>query len=484
MAIVFILSLIPLAYSVLYSGFFHLLDIDELTNVQQVYLIKNGYETFVSFFSVYSPVFHLFLLPFTSFFGFNFDLLLFYRFLMLLLFGIRVVFIFWLICKVFNKWVAFLFIPLFLFDSFTIFGAMQIRPDNLSLLLLNIGFVFFFLALSRPRQVFLFVSGIFFATAFLASSKIAPTLLVVLLLYFIFCIKKRVFKNFLIFLAGWMTPIVSFSAYFLIRGSFSQMVQQLFIDSVRFNTLNASYAPTGYFYQPDNANLHGYYGKPPAWVFIWTFPLMAFIGAYQMFRSVIDKKNFSGNDLIKVILVLSLGLQWFSLLFTQNLYLQYYLSVGWLFALFAAVLIYDIFTLFSKDIFLSYGSRVVGLILYIILLISTIKGNFVRADGAGFWQTKDYLIAQINKIPQNIPVFPNTLFHPLVGPFVFGYPLERIPEYITDRYPPISDILEKEKTPYLFFDCQNINLPQNYLPYIHSHYRPTETDPCYWIRKE
>jgi len=481
--IVYFLTVVALAYSVILSGFFHLFDTDELINSQKVYLNVNGYKPFISYFSIYSPILHWILQPVFAISGFTFVGLTAARIFMILLFGLRLFLIFYIAWKIFGKWVAYGFVLMFLLDPFTVFSAMQIRPDNLALFFLTLALVLLSKGLFNSVKKLEFSGGFFLSLAFLSSIKVMPSVFVVLAVFFLYCLKKKS-KQILVLIAGFIIPCLIFFAYFLIQNSFMEMIQQLYIDSVAVINLNRSLAPLGFFLHPDNGNLYGYYGKPPAWFYEWILPILAFIGLYQTLVNVLGKKVLEKKDLFKIIFILSLTFQWLSLFFTESVYLQYYLPVSWLFAFFAAVALYHFYEVLRSRKFKNV-LVVFSLVCLLFFVVSSIKGNMTRADGAGFWMTRDFLTNQASGIPDGAIVFPNILFHPLANQFVLGYPLERIPQYIIDRYPPLPDTLEKKKVPYLYFSFNyNIHLRPEWMPYIASHYKQVSTDSPLWVRTD
>lgn len=479
---IYLTLLIILAYSVVYSGFFYQFDNDELINAQKVYLMLTGHKPFTSFFSVYSPILHWLLMPVFSFFGFSFQALLVSRLFMIVLFSIRLFLIFFFVFKIFGKKIAYLFTFLFLADPISVFTVMQIRTDNLAMIFYNAGLIIFYFGYLKSKKILLFLAGVLFGAALLSTLKIGLSLLVIVIIYAIYCLKNRTPKDFFCFCTGWGLSFLLFFFYFYIQNSLPEMVQQLFIDSVIINQANKSFSNFSFFYQPNNPLLYGFDGRPLTWLYSWVLLIFAFIGVYQVFATLLSQPTIKKTDFIKMILFLTLSLNWLSLFFINSVYIQYFLPAGWLLALFAAVSFNNIYSFLSRFKKLKFAILCISWAILVILTYFSVKGNFFRAKAGGFWFTKDVLITKMNVIGKDKAVFPNTLFHPLVGPFVYGYPLERMPEKIIKRYPYIPDILEEKKPPYLYFGEYNRHLRPEWESYIDSHYQQLENIPNYWIR--
>jgi len=138
-----IVLLVPLALSVFYSGYWYTYYGDELVHANTVYLLSRGYRPFTDFFTIYSPLFHYFLLPFFTFFGCTLETIQLSKFVMIFLFALRLLIGYLFVSKVFSKLTGFLFVLILLLDPFTVFSGMQIRPDNLLMLVFFTGFLLF-----------------------------------------------------------------------------------------------------------------------------------------------------------------------------------------------------------------------------------------------------------------------------------------------------------------------------------------------------
>jgi len=469
-------------FSVAKSGLNYLFDRDELSNSQKVYLIAKGYVPYKSFYSIYSPVFYLVLIPIYSLLNFTFESIIFTRFFMLALFILRIFLSFLLISRIFNRQIAYLFIPLFLFDPFTVFSGMQIRSDNLMLVIHTAGLLFFAVGLLKQSKISIVLSGFLLCTAFITNIKIFPSFLLILAFFTFYCLKKKLIQKFLHFSLGILLSLTVFSIAFYFLGYLSEMIQQVFIDSQHHVNFGGSYAPLGLFYNPYNQYLYGSSGKPLTWIYAWCLPILAFIGAYQTIFLSLKNLQLEKN-LIKIILVFSLITQWFGFFFLKSVYVQYYLLTGWLFALFTAVFVNESLKNLSHLKILKNILAVSFYLLFLALSYTSIKNNLGRSN-INFEISRRDITPVLAQIPKTEKVFPSFLFRPPAYPVVFGNSLERFPPSILQRLQPPLETIKKNKISYLFFSdpAELKSLAPEVKQYIEANFKKWNKDYRLWIR--
>ena len=91
--LLFFVTLLVLGYSVMKSGLGYMYDADEVARVQEVYLLAHGAKPYVSYYSLYSPILTVFLLPIFLTHGFTFAAIDFSRFVMTFIFFLRIGFV-------------------------------------------------------------------------------------------------------------------------------------------------------------------------------------------------------------------------------------------------------------------------------------------------------------------------------------------------------------------------------------------------------
>lgn len=456
-------ALIPLAISIFNSGYHYVFDNDELNHVQLMYLYAQGLRPYLDIYnSVYSPLFEWFLMPLFTIFGFSFSTIYLARYVMIVLFALRVMVSFVLVRKIFGARIAYIFVPMFLLDPFVVFSSMQARPDNLMMTTYTIGLLFWAHAMTAPKASRIFWAGFFLALPLLILPKVLPSvgILIIASLIHLF-IKKK--PGFIVpGMLGFLTPVAIFSSYFLMQGSFAEMFRQSILEAKAAYSYFSISIPLGNFYIPDNFYIYGAMGKPLSWFYAWMLPYAAVIGAYIV---ISGKKN-----LLKITLALTLLAQWTVLFFLQVVFMQHYLPISWLYAVFAAVLVDSILTLFRPAF--------IPLIFVCLLLIFT----SVKTNNARSYVNSKELITAVTKrwkeIPEGSYTFPNYLFRPSMYPITYGYFIGNVPPVILNRLPSITKKLEEHKVQYLLIDDYLMNkLSPEVQTYIRMHYARVPGDP-------
>lgn len=480
---VYIVVVIILLRSVILSGVNFTFNPDELFNANTVYLMVKGFRPYVDFYTVYSPILHWIITPVFLLFGFTFKAVSVTRFVMAGLFMIRLVLMFFLVKKVFNARVALLFVPLFLLDPFMVFVGMQVRPENLSmvfytgfLLVFSIAYSYHKKQSSKAKLMF-FLSGILCGTAILINIKIVPSLLAFGIVFITYAFQKKQFFQLLLVVNGFCLTFLFFFSYFLIQGYLPAMFLHVFLDPMKLN--NAIPYPTwlGYFYF-SNQTIYGMGGKPINWLFAWLLPVFAFAAGYKTFSQSIEKSD--GLEMIKIILFFSLIVQWVSMLFINSVFIQYYIPLNWLYALFTAVLLDDILFEIQLNKIIKMSAIGLSFIFFTMLYTTSIKANLNRSG----WRWDPYLdeFTKVWKmIPAQAPAFPNVVFRRPIYPVLWG---STFATYMRDRYPPAYKMIEKYQLPILTFlnDEFLSYLDKDTQDYITKHYKRDSEDPLIWRR--
>jgi hypothetical protein len=479
--IVFLGVLAPLALSVIRSGLYYMYDFDELSQLQNIYLLASGYRPFTSFYTIYSPLFHWVFIPIFRWFGFSFETIGFMRFLMVVLFAIRVMLTFALIQKVFRRAVALLFVPLFLLDPFTVFSAMQIRTDTLMLPVYILGLTVFAGGVKRSSKSLLFWSGVLLSGAFLINTKIYPSIVILFGFYGVYALTRRQLNHFTALVFGAFTSLILFAGYFAVTGSLSAMVQQLFLEPLSY--LSTVDYPTRFslFYMPDNSYLYGVSGKPLTWVYVWVLLLGGVAGGYHVVHGLLKAARLEKLDILKLILASSLAGQWI-MLFTLDIgFLQYFLPISWLLALFAAVAIQEMLAAVRNE-------NILRVIIVILLGIYILLGNTsIRANTARSHMGSGEIIAKYTRLWKQVPegsfVFPNMLFRPIAYQLITGYFIGVRAPWLVARFPPMETVLEARQVRYLWlsdFDLSYLS-PAMHL-YIRSNFAKVQGESDLFIR--
>ncbi|MCL4378427.1 MAG: glycosyltransferase family 39 protein [Actinobacteria bacterium] len=456
--IAIIILLVPLIISILKSVYYYQFDNDELYHSQVIYLLNMGFKPYQSFAMIFSDIFHIFLLPFFRLVGFTFEGMAKIRLVMAVLFAVRVGILAILFKRIFNLRTSVLFIFFYLFDPFTIFASMQIRPDNLMMIFYTLGLLVFVVGLQKKSYWLLFLSGIFLGTSALVLIKIIPSLAVLMIIFFIYSVKKNELKKIYIITIGALTPFILYFLYFFINGSFFVMFNQLFIVPLGYIDVIKNPVYYGFFHQANNGFIYGLMGAPLNWAYVWILPLMAAVGIYVTFIELFNKntsKNEGIINLVRIILIISAILQYILILTLKTAFIQYYIPLQYLTAIFASVFVDD---LISNEILpksLRVWFSISTLVFIIAVTYVSVGANEARSIFKWQYQMPWYQDVWA-KIPQSAAVFPNILFRPIGYPMTLGYDqLNANKEQFQgfkSSFPSHIESLTKNKVPYLIID--------------------------------
>lgn len=485
--LLFAVSIAYLLISVLQSGYRYTLDTDELYQAHYTYLLAHGIRPWIDMYiSAYTPVFSWLLMPIFYWLGFVVSTIGFLRYLMIVIFLARIVFVVILARQLSEHRVGLLFIPFLLLDPFTTFAGMQIRPDNLMLLVYTIGLVLLSIGLKLRSKKFLLFAGCAFGVSLVVFIKILPFLVVLYMCLGYLYLRHRRFREFGALMIGSILPVMVFVFYTLIQGSTLPMIQQVLIDPV--TAFSAFKYPVRYgnFHWPDNIYIFGVMGTPPVWIYIWVLPWLAFAGAYHASLEAIGKKTHTAVDIFTCVFAVSLVLYQSMLFFMPGVFIQYYLPLTWIYAYFAAFALDRLLKAVDKKIFIKIFVVCILCVLYAWFLRDSYNNNMTRAG-----MTSESVYANVEKrlaqIPEDQAVFPNMLFRPLSHPVVFGYfmGLADLDSRIAGRYPPVEEILAQKRIQYVWLtDSEIKTLSLNAQEYINSQYTRINLSESFMIRKK
>ena len=480
---IFLISITLLAFTVIQSGYFFEFDIDELYHANTTYLIAKGYEPFRDFFLPYSPLYHALILPVFTIFGFNLEAMQWTRALMIALFLIRIAGAMILVRMLFGTLAAALFMPLLMLDPLTQYVSMQIRPDAYMMTVYTIGLIFLAQGLTHNRKFFVLISGALFGFALIISIKILPSLGAIFLIILVTGWKRH-FSEFIELFVGFATPIIIFTLYYVLKGLFVPMATNLLLDARAINETLKYPTPIGNFYWPAPRTYYGLSFKPALFQYLWSLPLLAFAGAHATLLHLdYTFSTHSGKRTMQLILIISLVLQWVSLFFVRSVFIQYYLPITWLFAVFGAVALAKLIHATEINNSLYVMVLVSMGCVYAYYLLPSLQANVEKMKITGLEQ-KTTIQKQWQHIPETSAVYPGILFRPLAYPIPYGFTFYDLPPELIARYGPIQNYLEKERVPYLNIDDKPWALPNETVKhYVTANYVQEKEYPLFWKRK-
>jgi len=476
--------LIPLLFSVAKSGYGYQFDTDELHHANLVYLLYHGQIPYRDIYnSFYTPLFEWTLLPVFSLFGFSFKTIEFTRFIMIVFYAIRVGSLYVLIKTIWNKRAALLFIPLLVFDPFAVLSSFQIRTDNFMLMLYSIGLAFLAVGVVKQKSRMIYAGMCALGLAALSFPKIVPSVAIISAFVLFVQYKKSGVKGVGISIGSAATPIILFALYGVLTGGFSEMVTQLILEAKTAYSVFRAPLPFGAVFYPNNIWIYGTMGKPATWIYIWVLPLLGAGGLFSFLQACAHKKTLQRQDIFGLMLALTLIVNFISLFTLPVVFIQHYLLINWLYALFAAVMIDELLQSLESKTWIHTSLSILLICVYAYMVNVSYTYNIARSTIHG-QETIDAIQKRLAQIEPTESVFPNYLFRPPVYPVPFGYYIGNVPEPILNRLPDIPNMLETKKIQKLLFDEYTFSLmPERIRTYITDHYYRVAGDPELMIRK-
>jgi hypothetical protein len=475
-----------LLFSVFQSGYGYQFDSDELHHANLVYLYTHGAIPFKDVYnSFYTPLFEWLITPVFLLFGFSFTTIAFTRYVMILLLIIRMVAAWVIIKQVFSRRAAFFFLPLFLFDPYLVFSGMQIRPDNFMMTVYTLSLMTLVLGIRKKNSNLLLLTGVLAGSSILIFMKVLPLVAVTGLALAWHYISQKNIRPLIYLGIGLCIPFGLFALYGVVNGTLLEMYQELIVEP------NAAYNVFRYpiyfgaFNRPDNIYFYGTMGRPLPWVYVWILPLIGSMGLYHIAHELLTKTNHSNVDVVRKILCITLPIQWIVMFLVPSVFIQHYLPLNWLFAMFAAVVIDDFLTVIKHHLCITGMCVCLLMGSYLALVQSSFICNLSRSgitsEGQGVTQLYEKRWSQI---PPTEATFPNMLFRPALYPIPFGYFIGNVPESILNRLPSIPKVLETKNVQHVILDEYALSLlPYETRTYITDHYTRIPGDSELMIKK-
>lgn len=467
------------------SGVLFQLDRDEFVHAQFSYLLLHGIIPYRQFFMTYTPIFDWFITPIFIRVGYTMSAMSLVRWLMVAIFLLRIVASGWIVLRIFGKRVAALFIFLFLMDPFTMYTSMQIRPDNLMMLLFTAGIAFLVYALAKHKFGYFFWSGMLLATSGLVLIKIAPSLVVIWVAILLYGHTRQYYPSVKVFSLGFVLPVVIFFLFTTFMGNTNEMLQQVIKDSYAINQSQAFPIPIKHFLESNNPGLYDLYGE--AWTRLPYFEqamlALAAVGLLLVLCTKLKRLHASQPDasIVAYILAGSLIVQVASLTVVHSMNIQYFLPLTWLVDVFVAIAVMQFARVLAQWKIL-YAVGIIELIIFLSLgFYDSTKANISRSRSTTNAST-EWITTMWARVPENVTAYPNIPFRPLAYPLTFGYYFVDLPPSVISHLPPLVSTLEKNHVQYILQTYDWKAQPQDFFPYISEKYHQIDSD--VYIRNE
>ena len=466
------------------SGILFQFDPDEFAHAQVSYLLLHGYIPYRQFFMTYTPLFHLTMAPVFWLSGYTMYAMTMMRWCMAALFLLRILLAGWLALRIFGKRIAALFLLLFLLNPFTVYTSMQMRPDNLMMLLFTAGLVVLVSAFEKRRLHNFFWSGALLSTSALVLMKIAPSIAVIGIALCIWAMLRRRWQYLYVFVLGCILPVLIFFLSTTAAGTTNAMFRQVFRDSYAINQSVAFPIPLTHYYESGNPALFDLYGS--GWVRLpYVEQTLLILGAIGILIALFAKATnvHHGRDfrILHLLLAGALIAQAASLIFVHSVFIQYFLPITWLVDLFAAVAIGTVVQL-AKRWKLLWIIAIVELIIFLsVYTADSVRANIERSHSTSN-SAQAWVIDMWNRFPEDAIIYPNIPFRPLAYPLTFGYYFHDLPVSVTSRLSALVPTLEQHQVQYLVETYEWKALPADFFPYVSGNYHQIAPDE--YIRNE
>jgi hypothetical protein len=357
---------------------------------------------------------------------------------------------------------------------------MQIRPDSLYVLSLFVGLYFLSLFLRTKKSNSLFVAGLCIGISVVFSVKSLAVVGVLSLCLFLYLLRMQRVWTIRFYILGILIPPVLFCGYFMVQGSFFQMIEHLIVYSKAMS--DGLWYPTrlGFFYIPGNTYIYGFGGRSVTWYIALGLPILAILG---FILGVFFYKKHP-TRLFWMVTFLGIAIAQYCFFFTvRSMFIQYYLGVNWILALFAAVFLDIGIYGFWKRKTLQSISETVFFCFFLYIVAFSIQANMLRATAVSMEDENQRMLRRWSTISANDSVFPGLLFRPLSQPIPYGYFYPEVPQSIRSRYQPVKTLLETNTIRYLlvgeytmqFFDSATVT-------FIQKNYTHDLIDSELWVR--
>lgn len=429
--------------------------VDEYYHLHYAWLISQGKLPYSDFQTIYSPFFHLTLLPLFRIFGDSFAVFIASRIVIFAFFLLGLLFTFGIGMMISSLGSAFLAVIIAAGLPMGIEKAIEIRPDNL-MTMLFLGGVFCILkGLKQGRKIWYIGSGILFGLGFITMVKISFSLLGLALGLLLFLAKRRMKKK---QFKGLVHTLFSFFSILIISG-FVLSVKGLmlpFMDQVIFNSsavissLRFGIELHPFFWFLPNDAVYGIY-KGFAWYlncFLFFMIIFSLVGIIRERK----KESFIYKILIFIPLITSFAYLYLVLRPFQ----QYLLLFLALVPFFIALGVMDCYHLIFKS--REWLKYILGIVLFAAFILAVheswqVKKHWFDGNDRKFI---NYVLTKTKKEDVFWGGDGNYVFRH-DGYYAFTLRYMEVPSKVKAKYPPLIPMLEERRTKYLLLPTEAIN---------------------------
>jgi len=473
-------------------GLTRFFDVDEFTHLHWAAAMVHGSKPYIDFFTFFTPGFYWFLAPFFWIFSGSVSLFIAVRVVAIIIFFLMLALIGVLFGMLRNR--RYLLIPVILlaflpmpYDKF-----LELRPDNLATMLGLAGVVIQVWALLNDthKKVKLAwgLAGFAYGWAAIVLVKMLPFVGVGCLIAILDCgilvsvwksitEKKRIHivigVEYLWFIAGLCIPVAIFALWAISLGNLSTVIYSLTKMPFESNNIGHIYIMEPHLFFFPNASFYGGWGITMPLILnnaLWA--IGAVVGVYRFFTPYIaangNRKKVLAEVLVSLIFVLSVVgyVNFFPLKHSQ-----YLIPI----AIFIAFYAGDIFVELLKRMEKSWG--IIPVIFLLCFCMYGLWQQTIQVNQSKLTMSNTIQLQQLKALKLMIPASDEVF--DLEGRMIYWkdpyyiccLPIGSFVSLLSRQPPPISQVLEARKVPYIFQgDTGRLWEFNNDLPYITAHY--------------
>lgn len=428
--------------------------VDEYYHLHYAWLLSQGKLPYIHFQTLYSPLFHLTLLPVFKILGDAFMVLTVSRIVISVFFLLGLIFTFGIGMIISSFDFALLAVIIAAGLPLGIEKAIEIRPDNFMTMLFLGGLFFLLKGLKRGGKKWYIFSGIFFSLGFVTLVKISFALLGLALGFLFFLSKKGMKKK---QFKGLIYTLLSFLAVIIIGGIILSMKGMLlpFLDQVILSSNTAlSELRFGielhpfYWFFPNDA-VYGIYNG-----FAWSLNCFLFIMIFFSLIGIIRERK-KESFFYRILLLIPSITSFAYLYLVLRPFQQYLLLFLSLVPFFIAWGIGDLLNLIFRN--REWPKYILTICLFAVLIYAMQEGWQVKKRWFDEYDRKliNYVLTKTNKEDVFWGGDANYIFRP-DGYYSFTIRFLEAPEKLRAKFPALIPMLEMRKTKYLLLPTEAI----------------------------
>ncbi|MCU0822651.1 MAG: hypothetical protein MUC95_09315 [Spirochaetes bacterium] len=467
-------------------GLVRYFDVDEVMYPNWSYHVLQGQRPYIDFMLITTPLYILSLIPIFIFQSGTDPIITarIFAFVVSLFSALSLIWLFWEMRK---SWTAIFAGLLYLVSPMPSDKFLEIRPDNLAMLLFLIGLILQVKSMKKISRIYSFFSGFLYTMSFLTVQKTVPYILISVA-FFIFqklklYIRGKKDNSIQYFMIGLSLPLLMFILWALTTGKPGLIFYSIFKLPIEAAQMFKARDLRLYYFYPNIS----YYGSASIGLGIIYNHAVWILGIIMAFIRLINiplhrKKNSLQELLIPILLISSLVSYYFS----PINFPQYLIPAGIFICICFTDLIFALWIFQKKKILLN----LIFTLLIIAFIYISYKTSVITNWPKYGWDNKTNLSKYkriYDLIPKNeyiLDLEGSTIYYPYPY-YVCCLPFEDFRHYMSISLPSIRESLIKTNTKYIYqgpYDSIRWLSPDD-KKYIYENYENKENGEL-WIKKK